>query len=91
MYTSRNWIGQKYNIYGDINSQYKDSSTNTTCSESRHSMPSLEDALSLEVGLTTHEYLEECFYTEVSVLDRDKFNAIPEIVKSDFTIKVSEL
>ena len=49
-----------------------------------------EDALALEVGHTAFKYLEECFhYTEVSVLDRDKFNAITEIVKSDFTITVS--
>ena len=54
-------------------------------------MPSLEDALALEVGIAAHEYLEECFYTEVSVLDREKFNAILEIVKPHFTIKVSEL
>ena len=51
--------------------------------------PSEEDLLSLEVGQSAHEYLEECFYTEVSVLDRQKFNAIPETVKSDFTIRVS--
>ena len=51
--------------------------------------PSEEDLLSLEVGQSAHEYLEECFYTEVNVLDRQKFNAIPETVKSDFTIRVS--
>ena len=51
--------------------------------------PSEEDLLSLEVGQSAHEYLEECFYTEVSVLDGQKFNAIPETVKSDFTIRVS--
>ena len=78
--------------YEDINCQDKDG-IETTCSESRRSTPSpsLEDALALEVGLHAHEYLEECFYTEVSVLNRDKFNAIPEITKSDFTIRVSEL
>eukprot|EP00581_Thalassiosira_minuscula_P004806 CAMPEP_0183737570 /NCGR_PEP_ID=MMETSP0737-20130205/52361_1 /TAXON_ID=385413 /ORGANISM="Thalassiosira miniscula, Strain CCMP1093" /LENGTH=643 /DNA_ID=CAMNT_0025971879 /DNA_START=78 /DNA_END=2009 /DNA_ORIENTATION=+ len=70
----------------EIISQDKDGSTDTTCSESRESAPSFEDALALEVGLSAHEYLEECFYTEVSVLDRDKFNAVPEVVKSDFTI-----
>mmetsp|Transcript_25326 Transcript_25326/g.45672 ORF Transcript_25326/g.45672 Transcript_25326/m.45672 type:complete len:338 (+) Transcript_25326:35-1048(+) len=74
--------------FGDIISQDKiDAKTaDTEESESGLSTPSLEDALALEVGLSAHEYLEECFYTEVSVLDRDKFNAIPEIVKSDFTI-----
>jgi len=53
----------------------------------QHTKPSVQDALALEVGLTAHTYLEECFYAEVSVLDREKFNAIPEIVKSDFTVK----
>lgn len=52
----------------------------------RHRTPS-EDVLALEVGNNAFEYLEECFYTEVSVLDREKFNAIPEFVKMDFTIK----
>ena len=84
-------MDEREGYYCDINSQYKDSGTNTTCSESRDSMPSLEDALALEVGLSAQEYLEECFYTEVSVLDREKFNAIPEIFRSDFTITVSEL
>ena len=74
---------------GDINCQDKDG-TETTCSESRRSAPSLEDTLALNVGLNAHEYLEECF-TEVSVLNRDKFNATPEIIKSDFTITVSDL
>lgn len=46
-----------------------------------------ENALALEVGHSAYEYLEECFYTEVSVLDREKFNDIPEIVKSDFIVK----
>lgn len=61
----------------------------TTCSEDggvSGSNLSSEDALALEVGLSAHEYLEECFYTEVSVLDRDKFNGIRGVVKSDFTI-----
>eukprot|EP00584_Thalassiosira_punctigera_P005634 CAMPEP_0172529348 /NCGR_PEP_ID=MMETSP1067-20121228/3449_1 /TAXON_ID=265564 ORGANISM="Thalassiosira punctigera, Strain Tpunct2005C2" /NCGR_SAMPLE_ID=MMETSP1067 /ASSEMBLY_ACC=CAM_ASM_000444 /LENGTH=602 /DNA_ID=CAMNT_0013313381 /DNA_START=157 /DNA_END=1965 /DNA_ORIENTATION=- len=67
-------------------------STDSTCSESCPPSPHLmvghapEDALAVEVGNNAFEYLEECFYTEVSVLDRAKFNAIPEIVKSDFTI-----
>ena len=50
-----------------------------------------EGSLAQEVGNEAHEYLEECFYTEVSILDRKKFDAIPEIVKSDLTIKVREL
>ena len=75
---------------GVINSQEEDV-TDTTCSESCHSAHSVEDALAVEVGLTAHEYLEECFYTEVSILNREKFNAIPEIVKSDFTIAVSNI
>ena len=51
--------------------------------------PSSDDDLAAEIGLNAHEYLEECFYNEVSVLDRDKFDAIPEFVKSDLTILVS--
>lgn len=43
-------------------------------------------ALAQEVGLNAHEYLEECFYTEVGVLDRGKFNAIPQATKAEFTI-----
>ena len=67
--------------------------TATTCSESesRRSNLSTDDSLALEVGLSAHEYLEECFYTEVSVLDREKFYGIPEIVKSDLSIMVSEI
>ena len=49
----------------------------------------LDDEIAHEIGLNAHEYLEECFYNEVSVLNRDKFNAIPEIFKSDLTIMVS--
>ncbi|KAL7531018.1 hypothetical protein ACHAWF_003600 [Thalassiosira exigua] len=56
----------------------------TTCSESAYS--SEDDAIAREVGLSAHEYLEYCFYTEVSVLDREKFNAVPEILKSDFAV-----
>lgn len=60
--------------------------TTTTCSDSGRSSSSYEEAIALEVGHSAHEYLEECFYTEVSILDREKFNAIPEVVKSDFAI-----
>jgi len=64
----------------------------TTCSESRCSTPTPtpEDALALEVGHNAHEYLEECFYTEAAVLSRERFNAIPQVHKSDFEVKVSE-
>ena len=48
-----------------------------------------DDDLAQEIGLNAYEYLEECFYNEVSVLDRDKFDAIPEVVKADLTILVS--
>eukprot|EP00585_Thalassiosira_rotula_P001794 CAMPEP_0196134482 /NCGR_PEP_ID=MMETSP0910-20130528/3376_1 /TAXON_ID=49265 /ORGANISM="Thalassiosira rotula, Strain GSO102" /LENGTH=552 /DNA_ID=CAMNT_0041394421 /DNA_START=327 /DNA_END=1985 /DNA_ORIENTATION=+ len=84
--------------FGDIN---KDG-TESTCSESCPPSPypagspsgvghdyaamTPEDAMALEVGHGAFEYLEECFFTEVSVLDREQFNAIPEIVKADFTI-----
>ena len=67
----------------------------TTPGDYNHILPPLaeeEELLSLEVGHSAHtQYLEECFYTEVSVLDRQKFDAIPEIVKSDFTIRVSSI
>ena len=65
-------------------------SVNSCASTARSSPPpSEEEALALEVGHSAQEYLEECFYTEVNVLDRQKFNEIPEFSKSDFTIKVS--
>lgn len=47
---------------------------------------SKEEALALEVGRNASWYLEECFHKEGLVLDRDKFNAIPEVTKSDLTI-----
>ena len=47
-----------------------------------------DDELAAEIGVNAQEYLEECFYNEVSVLDRDKFDAIPEVVKTDLTILV---
>ena len=76
---------------GDDDSQDKGGgSVAGTLSESRCSPSSLEEELALEVGLSAHEYLEECFYTEASVLNREKFNGIPETTKSDFTIKVSQ-
>ena len=73
------------------NSAYTKKDTETTCSESRISEPSPEDVLALEVGNSANEYLEECFYTEVSVLNRKKFNSIPEIVKSDLKVTVSQI
>ena len=67
-----------------------DAMTKKQGTEEMHSLHSLiDDEIAQEIGLNAHEYLEECFYNEVSVLDRDKFNAIPEIVKSDLTIMVS--
>ena len=44
----------------------------------------------MEIGQSAHEYLENCFIAEVSVLDREKFHAVPKIIKSDFVIAVSE-
>lgn len=88
LFRTQSLLDESEEDFGDIIRQDNiDAKTSDTeDSESGLSTLSLEDALALEVGLTAHEYLEECFYTEVSVLDRDKFNAIPEIVKSDFTI-----
>jgi len=47
---------------------------------------SLNSTLALEVGKSAHEYLEECLSAEVSVLDRDKFNAVPEFQKDQLII-----
>ena len=47
---------------------------------------SVASSLAMEVGRSAHEYLEECLVTEVAVLDRDKFNAIPEYQKDQFSI-----
>ena len=60
------------------------SAASLTCSDRSSSR-----ALAQEVGLNAHEYLEECFYTEVGVLDRGKFEAIPQVTKADFTTMVS--
>jgi hypothetical protein len=81
-----------------------DDNIDSTCSESASgslrssdnsgslsSYTSAADAIALKVGRSAHHYLQECFYTEVSVLDRDKFDAVPEIVKSDLTMLVSLL
>lgn len=69
---------------------HRHSATATTCSfgssSGNCSKMSQEDVLAMEVGISAHEYLEECFYTEVSVLNREKFDAIPEVQKSDFLI-----
>jgi hypothetical protein len=43
-------------------------------------------ALDLEVGKSVHEYLEECLEADVSVLDRDKFDAVPEYQKDQLII-----
>lgn len=47
---------------------------------------SLHSSLALEVGKSAHQYLEECLVTEVSVLDRAKFNAVPEYQKNQLNI-----
>ncbi len=47
---------------------------------------SLHSTLASEAGKSAHEYLEECLVTEVSVLDRDRFNAIPEYQKNQLNI-----
>jgi len=70
----------------DMNSQGMDKG-DTASSESRRPAFSPEDSLALKVGLSAHEYLEESFDTVGSILDREKFNAVPEMAKSDFTIK----
>jgi len=44
------------------------------------------DELALEVGMSAEYYLEECFRTEVTVLDRHKFDNVPQLSKRDFAI-----
>mmetsp|Transcript_17522 Transcript_17522/g.37873 ORF Transcript_17522/g.37873 Transcript_17522/m.37873 type:complete len:549 (-) Transcript_17522:135-1781(-) len=72
---------------GDIKCHHSDGTATTAAATAFSESPSLEDSLAREVGLNAHEYLEECFYTEVSVLNRDKFDAVPEVDKSNFVIK----
>ena len=43
-------------------------------------------SLGMEIGRSAHEYLEECLNAEVSILDRDKYNAVPEYQKDQFSI-----
>jgi serine/threonine protein kinase len=45
-----------------------------------------DETLALEVGLNAAEYLEECFSNEASVLDRERFDDVPEITSSEFKI-----
>jgi len=68
-------------------SQCKDNASTdaTTLASSQCSDRSSTRALAQEVGLNAHEYLEECFYTEVGVLDRAKFDAIPQVSKDELT------
>jgi len=48
----------------------------------------LEDnALAREVGLNSRDYLDECFYTEELVLKREPFEDLPQMTRSDLTIK----
>jgi serine/threonine protein kinase len=65
---------------------YAATSTSTISSSPTPSGSSLHSTLALEVGKSAHEYLEECLVTEVSVLDRDKFDAVPEYQKDQLII-----
>ena len=47
------------------------------------------DILALEVGYNAQEHLEDSFQMEVNVLNRQKFNDIPEVIRSDLIISVS--
>ena len=49
------------------------------------------DILALEVGYNAQEHLEDSFQMEVNVLNRQKFNDIPEVIRSDLTISVSDV
>jgi hypothetical protein len=46
----------------------------------------LDDEVIAQVGLGVSKYLEQCLSTEIDVLDKEKFEAIPEFTKSDLTI-----
>ncbi|EJK46309.1 hypothetical protein THAOC_35025, partial [Thalassiosira oceanica] len=45
-----------------------------------------DESLALEVGRSAESYLEECFVAEVSVMNRDTFNTVPQLSRQDFTI-----
>lgn len=49
------------------------------------------DILALEIGYNAQEHLEDSFQMEVNVLNRQKFNDVPEVVRSDLTISVSDV
>jgi len=49
------------------------------------------DILALEVGYNAQEHLEDSFQMEVNVLNRQKFNDVPEVVRSDLSISVSDV
>lgn len=46
----------------------------------------MDDEVIAQVGLGVSKYLEQCLSTEIDVLDKEKFEAIPEFTKSDLTI-----
>jgi len=58
----------------------------TTCSQSSSTMGFLADAIALDVGRSAYSYLEECFHTEAAILDKEKFNAVPEITQVDLIV-----
>ena len=49
------------------------------------------DILALEIGYNAQEHLEDSFQMEVNVLNRQKFNDVPEVVRSDLSISVSDV
>ena len=60
-------------------------------SSSAVSMPALEDnrlddVLAMEAGESADSYLNHCFQTEVSVLNKDKFDQVPQFQKHDFMV-----
>jgi len=64
--------------------------TTISSRQSSSSLASSDDdelnEVALEVGTSAECYLEECFRTEVAVLDRDKFDTVPQLSKHDFAI-----
>lgn len=69
-----------------INEQHQVTASPTPSPSSHTDASSLHSSLALEVGKSAHQYLEECLVTEVSVLDRAKFNAVPEYQKDQLNI-----
>jgi hypothetical protein len=63
-----------------------DARTASTPANSSQTSHTLDDVLTAQVGSSVVKYLEQCLSTEINVLDRVKFEAIPEFNKTDLVI-----